>query len=183
MPCTRSQLVPLCPILHQWPKDTWLDTASRREVVHPALLISCLPHGLLHVSSILHAQPIPLALTPGEGWTWHSHAALWAPPGCRGAPCAHHGPSGVPIPARNAAHHHPSLSQASAAPGTYRRVLIPSRPLELGLCSTHEPLTRDSAVLSGGLSHCQGLYPATKPHPGAPGTTAAGRDRSRSAPP
>ncbi|KAM9613630.1 uncharacterized protein ACIBXB_021167 isoform 1-T3 [Morphnus guianensis] len=147
--------------------------------------------GAPRVPPTLHPQPTHPALTLGEGWTRHSHAAPWARRGAEKPPRWGLQPSAA---AGYAARHHSSLSQAHAASGTCPGGIEPlgtPKPLELGLCSTHEPLTAPGTPLcSFGVSaiargHIQ--PPNHSPEGRAPLSPACGagvgRGRSRSVPP
>lgn len=92
VPCTKSQLVPLYPILHQQPEAAWLEPAPGRRAVPPEL-----PAGGSRLPAWI---PVPChgSLAPtlhphlGKGWTWHRHKAPWAHWGVKEHP---RGPRGV----------------------------------------------------------------------------------------
>lgn len=112
-------------------------------VAHPTPPPMCPCSGAPCVPPTLNPQPTHLALTPGEGWTQHSHAAPWAHRGVEETPVLSTAPAALshsqarclqsPISI-------PSLHCSWDLPGGSEPLRTP-KPLELGLCSTHEPLT------------------------------------------
>lgn len=147
-------------------------------------------HGLpprgLHVC---HPLCTPNPLAPGEGWTRHSHAAPRARRGAEEPPGMISSPRPPPAPTITRLCPKPVLLLGPARGGT--EPLGTPKPLELGLCSTHEPPTTPGTPLcSFGVSaiargHIQ--PPNHSPEgraPLCPGCGAgAGRGRSRSVPP
>lgn len=191
MPCTKSQLVPLYPILHQQPEAAWLEPAPERRAVPPEL-----PAGGSRLPAWI---PVPChgSLAPtlhphlGKGWTWHRHKAPWAHWGGEGAPLWPQWGLQPSATAGHDAHSHPSLPPACAAPGTCPRGRLrhsgQQNPWSWGSAA---PMSRwlprgipcallGAQQLSGATSSLQ-----TKARPLSPAHRAGvGRGRSRSAPP
>lgn len=163
---------------------------------HPTLPSMGPCPGALHVPPTLHSQTTRLALTPGKGWTQHSHMAPWAHRGAEALRVLSTVPAGAPALGHSRVHCQqspasvPSLRCSWDLPGGTEPLRTP-KPLELELCSTHEPLTTPGTPLcSFGASAIAGGHSQPPKH-GLEGRAllppacraGVGRGGSRSAPP